>query len=490
MSAKYTSDEVRPSDIIENIDIMSEVLAESDLLEFTKMTFKNYSVNWHHKVMCQKLNDFIDGKINRLIIEVPPQCGKSELVSKRMVAQLLGKNPDLMIVNAGYNHTHISGFNIGVQRIIESEEYRRIFQETTIKGKYQKCEGKWERNVDKFDVCGYRGSYKTVGIGGSLTGSPMDIGIIDDPFKDYEEARSENRREAVWNWYTSVFRTRMHINTRVCIIMTRWHEDDIIGRIRSRVSKDGNDGEDWEVLTLRGISELHDKFEYDPRGVGEALWPEKFNLDFLLKQKFLDEKNFSSLYQQHPSSATGTIFKRNWMLNDDGYLSLPDKNEFDLFCMSWDMSFKDLKTSDYVVGQLWGKIKSSFYLIDQVRGIMDFPATIDAFIAFSEKYPYVISKLVEDTANGPAIISTLKSKIMGIIPVNPSGSKEARASAISPLFKAGNIKLPRRERSPWISQYVEEHLSFPDGKNDDQVDATSQALFYLCNGSVINEIVW
>lgn len=477
---------LRANEIYEDYDLASQLLAQKELLEFTKYTFDGYIPNWHHEVMCKDLDDFIQGRCKRLIIEVPPQHGKSELASKRMVAMLLGINPNLSIVNAGYSHTHTQRFNIETQRIIESKEYRDIFPETTIKGKYQKCAGTWERNVDKFDVCGYNGCYKTVGIGGALTGFRMDVGIIDDPFKDYEESRSENRREAVWNWYTSVFRTRMHKDTRICVIMTRWHEDDLIGRIRTKGDMD--DGEDWRVITLRGIKETGDDFKYDIRDVGEALWPDRFPINFLMAQKFLDDKNFNSLYQQRPSSQEGGIFKRKDM--QESYTRLPDHSEFDSACLSWDMTFKDHSTSDYVVGQVWAKKGANIFLLDEVREIMDFNGTLEAFIAQCDKFPWIMAKLVEDKANGPAIISSLKDRIMGIIPINPDGSKIARASAISPLFKAGNVKLPAKERCPWIDGYKEELISFPDGKYDDRVDATSQALRYLTEGESQNVIVW
>lgn len=471
-------------------DCINQVEATKDFLQFVKYTYKEYQVNWHHKVMCTYINDFIDGKISRLIIEVPPQHGKSELISKRMVAMLLGQNPKLKIVNSGYSDRHIAKFNVETQRIIESEEYRELFPETTISGKFQKYGGNWAKNVDRFEICGHAGGYKTVGVGGPLTGSPMDIGIIDDPFKDYEQARSFNRRELIWNWYTTVFRTRMHEKTRICVIMTRWHEDDLIGRIRELSNGDGDDSEDWKILTLRGIKEDKDAFEYDIRDVGEALWPDKFSLPFLKKQKFLSTKNFNSLYQQNPTSEEDGIFKRSYF--NDSYLSLPDKSEFDAFCFSWDMSFKDLKTSDYVVGQYWAKKGANIYLVDQVRGKMDFPTTLEAFRSFCAKYPWVLAKLVEDKANGSGIMSMLKKEVYGLIEINPKDSKDSRASAITPLFKAGNIKLPARERCPWIEDYKDELIAFPDGKYDDQVDATSQALLYLCGGNegVVNDIIW
>lgn len=397
----------------------------------------------------------------------------------------LGLNPDLRVVNAGYSHTHISRFNLETQRIIDSDEYRELFPETTIKGPNQKYKGNYKRDSDIFEICGYKGSYKTVGIGGALTGSAMDLGLIDDPFKDYEEARSVVIRERVWNWYSSVFRTRMHNKTRIIMIMTRWHEDDLLGRVQEKAKHD--DLENFEVLTLRGIREK-DNFKYDSRDLGQPLWPDRFSLDFLKSQKKNDEKTFNSLYQQRPSAEQGTIFKRADF--SEKYLKLPDFSEFDNSCFSWDMAFKDHSTSDYVVGQAWAKKGANFFLLDEVREIMDFTTTLEAFQALCRKYPWIGSKLVEDKANGPAVISALSDKITGIIPVNPEGGKVARANAVSHLFRAGNVKVPRPEREPWIDGYVEELVSFPDGKYDDRVDATTQALRYLSESDTFYDVVW
>lgn len=474
----------------EEIDCLREIEATKSLLKFTEFTWPEYQANWHHEVVCDYLDKFIKGEILRLMIEIPPQHGKSELISKRATSMMLGLDPTIKIINTGYNDTYISRFNIESQNIIESPEYRQLFPETTIKGKYQKYDGKWERNVDKFDICGYGGYYKTVGVGGSLTSFTADVALIDDVFKDYEEARSFNRRELIWNWYTTVLTTRMHSKSRLGMVMTRWHEDDLFGRIRELMKNGLGSSENFVILTLRAIKEDGDNFEYDIREIGQPLWPARFSLDFLEQKKFTSEKNFNSLYQQRPSSEEGGIFKRSYF--NDSYLSLPDNSEFETFCFSWDMTFKDAKSSDYVVGQLWAKKGANFFLIDQIRDKMDFPTTLEAFKSFCAKYPHVITKLIEDKANGPGIISMLKSSVYGIIEINPKDSKDSRASAISPLFKAGNIKLPARERHPWIEAYKEELISFPDGKHDDQVDATTQALLYLCGGNKngVTEIIW
>jgi predicted phage terminase large subunit-like protein len=180
------------------------------------------------------------------------------------------------------------------------------------------------------------------------------------------------------------------------------------------------------------------------------------------------------MYQQRPIPEEGNVIPLDWIKTYD---VPPDK--FDRMIQSWDAAFKDVSTSSYVVGQVWGKKGSGFYLIDQVRDRMDFVRTLAAIRALSEKHPLARGKLIEDKANGPAIISTLKGEVPGIIPVLPHGSKEARLQAMAPLFQAGNVFVPTARRAPWVSEWIDEVTNFPGADHDDQVDACSQALDHL-----------
>jgi predicted phage terminase large subunit-like protein len=188
---------------------------------------------------------------------------------------------------------------------------------------------------------------------------------------------------------------------------------------------------------------------------------------------------WSALYQQRPTAQEGGTIKRVWL--NQFYKALPDK--MDEYIQSWDLTFKETKGTDFVVGQVWGRKGASFYLVDQVRDRMDFPTTCTAIQSMTSKHPRAYSKLVEDKANGPAVISSMKQKVTGLIPIEPNGSKEARASAVSPLFEAGNIWLPDPSIKPWVHDYIEELCTFPNGMHDDQVDATTQALNRLQSGA-------
>jgi len=176
--------------------------------------------------------------------------------------------------------------------------------------------------------------------------------------------------------------------------------------------------------------------------------------------------------QQRPMPRGGGLFKSDWIQHWD---KLPER--FDAAVISWDMTFKESATSDFVVGQVWGRKDGAFYLVDQFRGRWDFVKSLEQFVAAARKYPRITRKLIEDKANGPAIISALKRKVTGIIPITPKESKEARANAVTTLWEARNVYLPPPDRYPWVAQdFIPELLAFPSGAHDDTIDAMSQAL--------------
>jgi predicted phage terminase large subunit-like protein len=254
--------------------------------------------------------------------------------------------------------------------------------------------------------------------------------------------------------------------------MTRWHEDDLVGRLlekeQQEITEGTHTGDRWHVINLPAIAEDADILGRSP---GEALWPDYgFNLQRLEQiRKDVGSYVFNALYQQRPSAAEGSMFKRNWWRFYD---QLP--TTFDEIMQSWDMSFKGSDGSDFVVGQVWGRLGANKYLVDQVRGRMDITETINHIQRLTIKYPLARLKLIEDKANGPAVISLLRNSISGLVPVNPDGGKVARASAILPDLEAGNIYLPKNVG--WIDDFLHEANAFPRGAHDDQVDAMTQAI--------------
>lgn len=298
-----------------------------------------------------------------------------------------------------------------------------------------------------------------------------DIILIDDPFKDRASADSPTIRQNVWDWYTSTLYTRLAPGGGIIIINTRWHMDDLSGRLLA--AEAAGDGDTWQVINFPALAEQDEPY----RKTGEPLSPERYSLEQLQKIKSaIGSRDWETLYQQHPVPDTGAIFRDDWFK----YWTPTDlPNRFEAMAMSWDMTFKDSASSDFVVGQVWGKQGAQFFLLDQVRGRWSFTETVEQFIRLSEKWPHATRKYIEDKANGPAVIDTLKNRIAGIIPVEPDGGKTARAYAITPLMEAGNVFFPAPGLCPWLNELTSELLQFPSAAHDDQVDALTQALRML-----------
>ena len=298
-------------------------------------------------------------------------------------------------------------------------------------------------------------------------------GIAVHNCKNRAEAESIVYRNAVWSWYTSTFYTRLEKDARILITATRWHEDDLVGRLL-KLSKEDPNADQWTIFSLPAIADGK-LMDCDPRQPGDPLWPDKYPLSELLKTKVnVGSYEWAALYQQTPSTPSGNILNRSWWKY---YKQAPAR--FDEIIQSWDCTFKETSGTDYAVGQVWGRVGPNKYLLDQVRARMDFPATIAAIRNLTAKWPLALAKLVEDKANGPAVIATLKREIAGLIPIEPEGGKVVRAWGVSPDIEAGNVWLP--EGVEWVNDFVEECANFPNGPHDDQVDAMSQALNRMIN---------
>lgn len=445
--------------------------ARESLLPFIKVNNDKYIAGWFNRVLCHIMEQFYkdvqEHKKPRILIEAPPRSGKSEIVSRNFPAWVLGQDPDLEIINTSYSADLAMTFNKDCQLIIDSQTYHDIFPETLIKGEIAKeleiaKAQNYKKTTTEFNVVGHNGKMFSAGVGGGITGRGADIFIIDDPFKNREEADSETQREKVWDWYTSTARTRLSDRGGIIVMNTRWHFDDLTGRLLER-----NHG--FKRYRFPAIAEEDEEY----RKAGEALQPERFSLETLKEiQRDVGSRDWAALYQQRPIPDGGALFKDFWL---QYYTELPRK--FQKAVMSWDMTFKDTKKSDYVCGQVWVQLGSSFYLVDQIRGRFDFVTTVEKFVMFAQKHSYCHRKLIEDKANGPAIISMLKKRISGIIPITPKESKIERANAVTTFWEAHNVFLPDPKIHKWVElEFLPELLSFPGNKHDDQVDCMTQAL--------------
>ena len=452
-------------------------LARRTMGDFVLYVDDNYQMNWHHRLLCDYLDKLACKEIRRLMVFMPPRHGKSELVSRKFPAYLLGRNPDTSIISCSYSADLASRMNRDVQRLIDSEKYSVLFPESHLFGKNIRstAKGSFLRNSDIFEIVNHRGTYRSSGVGGGITGMGGEYIIIDDPVKNREDADSATMREKVYDWYTSTLYTRLEKDGCILLTLTRWHEDDLAGKLL-KAAQEGAD--QWTILELPAVCEYPPK-PYDVRQEGEALWKWKYDEEALEKMKVtVGSRDWAALYQQHPTPGEGGTFKREWW---NYYKVLPD-GLYD-FVQSWDCTFKDAQSSDYVVGQVWARKGSSRYLLDQVRGRMSFTETLRAIRSLSAKWSQAIRKLVEDKANGTAVIDVLRKEIPGLIPVEPEGGKIVRANAVTAVAEAGNIYLPDPSIAPWVHDFVEEHAVFPNGANDDQVDAQTQANTYYNSSS-------
>lgn len=414
----------------------------------------------HLDVLDEALMKVSTGELKRLIVTMPPRHGKSERVSRKFPAWHIGRNPDDEVILASYSVDLSRGFS-------------RIARDTLSarSGVFDVAVDDANKSAESWGIDGHRGGLHAAGVGGPITGKGARIAIIDDPVKNAEEADSETMREKIWEWYTSTLYTRLTPDGRIVVVMTRWHEDDLVGRLLKKeadeVKEGAHRGERWTVINFPALAEADD---YLKRAEGQPLWPEYgFDIDRMQQIRVdVGSRVFNALYQQRPSAAEGQLFKRHWW---QYYTVLPTMVRK---IISIDATFKDSDNSDFVSIQVWGKRAADMYLIDRINARMDFVTTIQAIRNIVKKHPDAAMKLVEDKANGSAIISMLRREIGGIVPINPQGGKIARANAISPHIESGNVYLP--EDKPWISDFVEECSAFPNGKHDDDVDAMTQAL--------------
>jgi predicted phage terminase large subunit-like protein len=404
----------------------------------------------------------------RLILSMSPQEGKSDRLMK-FIIWALTQNPDLRVVNASYGQSLANRNGRSIRNLIlnHPELGLEIAPDNGA--------------VHEWQIAGYDGGVLSVGRGSGLTGRACDLLVIDDPLKDRQEADSQLLRDTCWDWWTDVLSTRLAPGAPVVLILTRWHADDLAGRLQA-----AEDGHLWRVINIPAQA------DHDPnRGQTDPLGREPGEFMLSARRRTtrqweairirVGSRTWNALYQGRPAPAEGGIFKRDrwaqydvpmWLERGDGARVTTG---FDLVLQSWDMTFKDTKQSDFVVGQVWGRRGPDMYLLDQVRGRWDFPETCRQLERLSAKWPDAVLKVVEDKANGTAVIAQLRRTVPGLVAETPTESKVARAQAGAPLQEAGNVHLPSPELAPWVGDFIEEAAAFPNGAHDDQVDGFSQA---------------
>jgi predicted phage terminase large subunit-like protein len=457
--------------------------ARSNLLDFTTFTMPEYRVNWHHRLICQKLDEFIEGKNKRLIIACPPRHGKSELVSRRFPAYILGRNPDAKIIACSYGSDLASLLNRDVQRIISSPEYAELFPDTKLNDTNVRstAQENYLRNSDIFEVVNHKGVYRSAGVGGAITGMGGDYLIVDDPIRSRADAESPAIRDKVWKWYSSTFRTRRQKDASILITATRWHEDDLTGRLLE-LAKNNPDADQWEVINLPALSE-EPLEEYDQRtGPGQALWPDEFpEVDLLSTKASSTVYEWLSLYQQRPSAAAGNLVKKEhfkYCTLENGVLSLSENKKFMLsqckVFQTCDPAASEKASADDFVLATWAQTpQNDLALIDILKTRMETPVQVPLFRQQYTKWR-PLQQWVETNGLGISLYQHLIAEGLPIGKLNAGkADKLTRFIPAATRITAGAVYF--LAGAPWLNDYEAELLGFPNVKQDGQVDVTSYA---------------
>ena len=442
------------------VELLKRKEARDRLIPFCQYTMPSYEAAAHLVALADKLEAVERGEIKRLIVLMPPRHGKSELISIRFPCWYLAKHPESYVVQAGYAENIALVHSRMARDVFVSPELRRLFP--SIHHRPERAGQEMilpERQAAHEWGTKQGGSYYAVGIGGSLTGRGFNVAVIDDPVKDVEEAESKVMRDKVWDWYRTVFRTRAQPDAAIIIVMTRWHQDDLVGRLIKQAQEDSG-SDQWDIVHFKALDD------------GQALWPERYPLDVLeIIRSSIGSRAFTSLYYGEPTIAEGNIIKREW------WRYYKEQPQFNRIIHSFDTAFKAKSSNDYSVCTVWGETQNAYYLIDVWRGRAEFPELKRIAEALFER-DKPVAVLVEDAASGQSLIQEFQRDTrIPLLPVKVGGDKVVRAYAATPLIEAGRVYLP--EGASWLYDYVEELSAFPAGQFDDQVDSTTQALNWL-----------
>ncbi len=419
--------------------------------------------NWHHDIICDKLQKIESGEISRLIVTMPPRHSKTEICSKAFPAWAIGRNPDRQIIVSTYAASLAENISRSVQTTIRSSDYQRIFPDISISIKHSSLTA-WSVNDSAKDTL------IAVGVGGPITGKGGDIVIIDDPIKNRKEADSELIRNNTWEWYRSTLRTRLNPGASIIVIMTRWHEDDLVGRL-AELQENDTEADKWEILNLPAIAESDTVY----RKKGEALFTQRYPIKALAGIKAsIGTREFDTLYQCRPSAPEGARFKRAWFKIASTY----DTDSAKVRYWDWAVTPED---GDYTVGTMVARDHEGKYKIsDVIRDRLGWTDT--------QRVIYQTAKIdgkdvfigIEEVAKDAAFLKELKTKLLNagykVITMRNREKKETRAYLWEPLAELGAISLVRGE---WNQAWLAEICSFPLAAHDDQVDSMSGAMEML-----------
>lgn len=425
--------------------IKAEDIAFSSLIGYAAAQFPRYHAAPHHRLIAKKLEAVERGQIKRLIISMPPRHGKSMLASEFFPAWYLGRNPDRYVIAASYAQELSDDFGRKVRNQMADVTFNAIFGDVKLADD--------SASAKRFNLSG-GGAYFAVGVGGAITGRGAHLLIIDDPVKNREEAESETLRRKTWDWYTSTAYTRLMPDGAVVVIMTRWHEDDLAGKIIAEHKHEG-----WEVLDLPAISD------------GKALWPEQYPLDVLDNIRVtIGSRDWSALYQQKPTPDEGEYFKREWIRWHD---KMPERLAF-YGASDYAVTSKGGDYTCHIVGGV--DPDGNIYIPHDGlwRGQTDSLEWVNALIGMIKQFkPIGWAEESGQIKSALDPLITKRQKEEGAFchreTFPTKGDKSVRAQTIRGRMAQHMVYLPKG--APWVDDFISELLNFPAGKHDDQVDA-------------------
>jgi predicted phage terminase large subunit-like protein len=437
-------------------------------MEFVKVMWPGFIHGQHHALMAKKFEEIAEGKIKRLIINMPPRHTKSEFASYLLPAWYLGKFPNRKIIQCSNTSELAVGFGRKVRNLVDGDVYGKVFPNVSLRHD-SKAAGRWATNAN--------GDYFAIGVGGTVTGKGADLLIIDDPHSEQEAALASGNPEVydkVFEWYESGPRQRLQPGGAIVIVMTRWGKRDLTGRVlQSMVEKDGDE---WEIISLPAIKKNE-----------KPLWPEFWSFEELEKlRNVLPISKWSAQYQQNPTSEEGAIVKREWWQIWDKERPPPCK----FIIQSWDTAFTKNERSDYSACTTWGVFDMNenpddvhIILLDALKERLEFPELKQrALQMYHEFSPDAF--IVEAKASGAPLIYELRSMGIPVQEFTPvrGNDKITRINAVADLFASGKIWCPPTR---WAEEVMEEMAAFPNSDHDDLVDSTTQALIRFRKGGFL-----
>ena len=442
------------------------IKAREDFLTYRILINPKLKINWYVIDISLKLQQFVfdleAGLKPMLIIQAPPQHGKSEAISD-IIGWIAGRNPNLKTIFASFSERLGVRANLKLQRLYSKKVYQDIFPETQINNKNVVTGTNFLRNREILEYCNKDGYFRNTTVQGSVTGESLDLGVIDDPIKGRETANSETIRNKTWEWFTDDFFTRFSENAGFLMILTRWHTDDPAGRMIEKNKR-------VKLVTYKAIAEEDEEH----RKVGEALFPEHKSIEFLEERKFLMGDNFLALYQQSPIIKGGNLFQVKWIK----YISraMIESITFDKYFVTVDSALKNQEKNDYTVYSAFGVFDNRLYFLDMFRGkplSKEREVTARDFYNRNNNYPFQ-GMYIEQKASGIDLFQRMSDDGFMVYEIERNTDKIFRANNNINYIEIYGLYVA--EDLPNVSEFISEYEQFPNSKNDDIIDTLLDAI--------------